>query len=537
MGREAGREIVQSPGSGTLKLWDVKGPSLSERPRGHSQFFSTSMNYKMENQNAAQQLLDFMNLADVLLIAGLPGADGKPLGEALAKRIMEARVKASKTGFTDLKDLAVIKGLGEAGVKELVNRFAMERPYHGKLRSRTLFTFAKDAPKLPEYGDDVILELIVRYELDEKGELKPAGDENTYAVYYAPAVDVTQLFKALRASKNYRTDVLEHTFAIQTRNNQFVAAVVPGSSVYLRDMYFASKFKLFYHAAYEHMPIMASPNYPNAKATVGIETNFYGNQGRLSFSTSQNRVGSVQVQGNPAPTVAQKFDLAGIIGEPWPGAHPLFKNFTMMPFIQMYIQTGADPREFIAGDPVAGSQNGLVGSNNKTESWQRDFQLRYVEVVEDVLLESILNPSHSGTDRWYVNCKHDASNGYAGAINAIRVPTWATAPASARFDMFVFYGYWEERGNIACRVAFRSKNSNKFVGLIPSGGGIAEGLNALHTTLDSNTSFYVENGWGGTVNHLNLKTATGKYVICWQDIVSADSVCPINSEQFQVIIP
>ena len=67
--------------------------------------------------------------------------------------------------------------------------------------------------------------------------------------------------------------------------------------------------------------------------------------------------------------------------------------------------------------------------------------------------------------------------------------------------------------------------------------GIHEDLAATNTSLNEYTSFYVENGWGGTVNNVNLKTSTGKYVICWQNVMAADAVSPINNEQFKIIIP
>lgn len=482
-----------------------------------------------------------MNLADAQLIGALPNVDGKPLGDALGKDMVGARSRVSRTGFTDLKQLLAVPGMDEATVKELVRRFGMPERHKGLLKSRTLFTFAKEAPKLEGYAGEVILEKVAGMLVDEKGNPLPAGDETTYEVYYASTVDKDQLFKALEAHQNFRGNSQQRAFAIQTRNNQFVATPVPNFSVYLREIYFASKFTIATANAHPHPPYgpyfpFLQTNKPNAYYSVALKTNFYGNVGLLSFNSAQNRV---YAKHSTTAGSTEMFDISGIISEPWPGAHPMFKNFTLMNFVQSNI-TAADPREFITADNAAvqpGSQNGLQGSNNNTEGWRREFQFRYVEVVEDILLESVQNPSHAGSGRWYVNCKSDTSNGYAAQINAIQVLPGAAVPDSARFDMFVFYGYWEERGNIVCRVAFRSKQSGSFLGLKANGLGIHEDLNALHTSLNDATSFYVENGWGGTVNNVNLKTSTGKYVLCWQNVVVADSASPINHEQFKVIIP
>ncbi len=486
----------------------------------------------MENNTVVIEILNFFNLADAELMGSMPDANGKPLGTATAKRVIEERAKISKEGFTTLEQVMKIKGLGEATIGMIVKRMTNAIKHPSMTKSRTLFTFAPQAPELKEYADRVVLEKLPSTAIDEKGNPIEETDQATYEVYYAPDVNKEQLFKRLEADANFRTTSLQRVFAIQARNNQFVATSVPNSSVYLREIFFANKFKMRYESAYQHTPFTFAATHPNAKVTVAIETDFYGNMGLLNFNAAQNRVSARTAPvGSPA-ILSDFFDISGIIGEPWNGAHPMFKNFTLMNFAQMNIPSG-DPREFISADNAVsqpGSQNGLIGSNNNTESWRRENQLRYVEIVENVAIESMVNPSHSGSNRWFVNCLN-----YAGDINAISQSPNAAIPLGAKFDMYVFYGYWEERGNIACRVAFRSKQNNRFLGLKANTLGIYEDLSATHSSLNEYTSFYVENGWGGTVNNVNLKTSTGKYVMCWQNVMVADAVSPINNEQFKIV--
>jgi hypothetical protein len=488
----------------------------------------------MENNTVVTEILNFFNVADAELMGTMPDANGKPLGTATAKRVIEERAKISKEGFTSLEQLMKIKGLGEATIGTIAKRMTSTIKYPGMTKSQTLFTFAQEAPALKEYDGRVVLEKLPRTAIDEKGNPVEETDQAEYELYYTPDVNKEQLFKRLRADANFRTEALQRTFAIQTRNNQFVATAVPNSNVYLREIFFASKFKLRFEGPFQHTPWTFASTNPNAKMTVSMETDFYGNVGLLNFNAAQNRVGARTAPAGTPSVSGDFFDISGIIGEPWTGAHPLFKSFTIMNYVQQNIPSG-DPREFISADNIVsqpGSQNGLIGSNNNTEFWRRENQLRYVEIVENVAIEAVMNQSHSGPNRRFVNCGTQA-----GDINAISQSPNAAIPLSAKFDMFVFYGYWEERGNIACRVAFRAKQNGRFLGLKANTFGIQEDLAATHISLNELTSFYVENGWGGTVNNVNLKTSAGKYVICWQTIVAADSVNPINNEQFKIIIP
>lgn len=488
----------------------------------------------MENTTIITEILGFFNLADAELMSGMPDANGKPIGLATAKRVIEERAKVSKTGFTSLEQIMKVKGMGEANVATIVKRMTSGQPHPDKIRSRTVFTFAKQAPDLKEYEGAVALVKIPPRDLDEKGNPQEIPGQTSYTLYYRPDVNKEQLFKRLEADTNYLSSDLERTFAIQTRNNQFVAASIPNFSVYLREIYFANKFRIRWMGPYQHGSLFAA-THPNGKMTVSIETSFYGTTGTLSFNPSNNRVAPRQDGTGPGGTpLTDFFDISGIIGEPWTGAHPLFKNFTLMTYVQTQIPSG-DPREFIAADnsiTQPGSQNGLVGNNNNSEFWRRECQLRYVEIVENVAIQTAFNTTQNNTSRWYLNC----ANGN-GDINVIGLAPTAAVPNTARWDMYVFYGYWEERGNIVCRVAFRAKGTNAFLGLKPNDLGIYEDLAANHSSLNEFTSFYVENGWGGTVNNVQLKTSTGKYLRTWRNVALADAVAPINDEQFKIVIP
>lgn len=489
----------------------------------------------MENNTFLIEMLNFFNLADAEMMAGFPDAAGKAIGSEIAKNVIALRTKIGEPGFTELAQLGKVKGL-EAAVKAAVKAMEDAQPPKGMVRSRTLFTFAGKPPVISGLERDIKFEVASQTICDEEGNPIQQGDETTYVLYYSEKLNKEQLFKALEANLYYRSSSLERVFAIQTRNNQFVTMSIPNYSVYLRSIYWASKFKITHSINNPHSPYSFPWNptsKPNPYLAVAIQTSFYGNLGYLNFNSPQNRVAPRQITSNtPNPTIEEYFDISGIVGEPWAGAHPMFKNFTLMNTAQGNI-TGNDPREFIAADnalPSGGSNNGLVGSNNQT-GWLREHQLRYVEVIENMSLESVQNMSHSGSARWFVNCVNSST----GEINAIQISAGAAIPDSAKFDMFVFYGYWDERSNISCRVAFRSKSSGQFVGLQPNSLGIQENINAKHLDLNEATSFYVENGWGGSVNNINLKTSFGKYLMCWQNVVVANTTSPINHEQFKVV--
>lgn len=487
----------------------------------------------MDKNIVVTEILNFFNLADVELISAMPDATGKPLGTAVAKRVVEERAKVSKQGFSNLEQLMKVKGLGESNVTAILKRMLNSYPHPDKVRSRTIFTFAKQAPELKEYEGDVVLEKLPSNAVDEKGNPVEIPGQASYALYYRSGVNKDQLFKRLEADTNFLTSEQDRKFAIQTRNNQFVATSVPNSSVYLREMFFANKFRIRTMTSYAH-GILFAANRPNAKRTVSIETDFYGNLGVLSFNPTANRVGTRHVTPNQTLPLTDFFDISGIISEPWNGAHPLFKNFTLMTHVQANIPSG-DPREFIAADNAVsqpGSQNGLVGNNNNNESWRRECQLRYVEVVENVAIESVFNTTQNSNSRWFLY----ASNNQ-GDVNVLGQAPTAGIPLAAQWDMYVFYGYWDERSNIATRVAFRSKASGHFLGLKANSLGIYENLNTINSSLNEMTSFYVENGWGGTGNNVQIKTSSGKYLRSWQTTVIADSVSPINDEQFKIIIP
>lgn len=493
----------------------------------------------MENNFATIEILNFFNLADADLLATFPDAKGNPIGLETAKSVLEMRAKLGEAGFTDIAQLMKVKGVGDLTIGSAIKRMDAAVKYKGMVKSRTLFTYANGAPTVKEYEGKIAFEKAAHFEADVDGKPLPKGDETTFELYYAPELNQEQLFKTLRGLPTFRTNSLERVFAMQTRNNLFVATSIPNYSVYTRDIWFANKFRIASTINNPHPPYQSTffpTSRPNPYMAVAIKTDFYGNQGYLSFDSPANRVRPVQITAqNPNPGVAEYFDISGIISDPWPGAHPLFKNFTLMNYGQSNI-TGNDPREFIMADNNAGtagsvgSQNGLQGSNNQV-AWLREHQLRYVEVVENMSLESVVNPTHTGSGRWFMSCAT------TGAISAIQVLPGAAIPTTAQFDMYVFYGYWDERSNITSRVAFKSKTNGRFLALKPNALGIHEELLADQSALNEYTSFYIENGWGGTTNNINLKTAFGKYVQCWQNVIVADTVSPINNEQFKVYIP
>lgn len=473
------------------------------------------------------RLLSFLNLAEGDLIAGLPGATGKPMGPKVASLLVDTRNKY-KGGFSDLAQLQEISHIGDTGVKAMLKAFSDHPKHPGFVQSGTRFTLAKGAPKLPEYEGRVIFEKAAYSQVDENLKPLDMGDEAHYDLYYAEGLDKEQLFRAITASPNFRSSSAVRVFAMQMRNNQFVATSVPNNSVYSRSLFFANKFKIHSSIVNPHPPYnpwWAPSNKPNPYLAVAISTDFYGNQGVLNFSESLNRVGAPSLG---TLNASNYFDISGIIGTPTWAAPDHFKSFNILNFKQSNI-TASDPREYIAASPSLSNQNALVGSNNQI-GWYREHQIRYVEVLENISVQAVHNASHSGAQNVYLNV-----NNVNGDVSAIYVNKGAAIPATAKFDMFVFYGYWNDRKNISCRVAFKSRYNGRLMGLNDS----LEQVNCGGTNneLTERTSFYVEQGWGTDVNAVALKTFYGKYLLTWQNGVGADSVVPINAEQFYIHIP
>jgi hypothetical protein len=486
----------------------------------------------MEKEIAIYRLLSFMSLADTAAIAEQKTSQGTPLGTELAKAVTDFRTTLKEGGFKAVSELLLVKGMTSALVDGLLPAFTEKERHPGYIASQTLVGFKGGEPSTKAFMGRIILEKFTGAVLQRDQETE-AKDVVYYALYYKSDQQKEKVLGELRLMNFFFHFNTQRVFAVQNRNGSYWCTI-PHAEVYLRDFYWATKFSITEATAPAHgLPYSPPPAQPNAFLSVGFGVrNDVGVQGRLTFSgAAGSRVRTLSLTTNPTATATEKFDVQGIF-LPRPGESPdLFKSFNMMNFVQANIST-TDPRQFMTASapqiPNPSYNYYLAGSGNKT-FWENNHQFRYVDVIENMALKVIHNPTHTpqmGRDAYMAIV--------AGNVIGVQtVPTGSPVPANAKFDMYVHYGYWGERRNIVAKVVLRYRPS-QIVGLDATTDDV---VLSPASTLAAQHFFYIENGWGGGVNHVNLKTNAGKYLKCWQDQIVADAFVPYTNEQFEIIIP
>jgi hypothetical protein len=479
------------------------------------------------------RLLSYLNAALPEMIATLRPGGKEPVGEKTAASIVAQRTKLGEGGFTDFTQVAAIRELGKQKANALLILFIQEVKHKDKVRSRTTFSFAGAPPVLPEYGKEVIFEKLS----------SGLGDDNNiseYEVFYGPGVNRDQLFKTLRNQRMYHGESLSASFALQARNNQFVLATSDFDEVLLYNLYHASTFRA---VDVQFNPYNNNPACPVTWPTQLTNPN-HKFKTRLQFlSYNNSRVvyfdNSLVLSSRPlgSPQADEFFDIEGVFGgEPWPGAQNYLHSVTIMNHQNSPCIRNQDNRYYIgANHPVPTGPGVLSNCFNKNHnpSWDHDNQFRFVEVVENVGIRSFNNPSH-GNNEYFLSVQNYLS------VNAKAYPL-NTNPAALsdreRFDMYVFYGVWDDRGNKCCRVAFRSHYSGCFLGLKDSPDNVTEELSCEHYKLNDRTSFYVNNGWGTDPDNIFLQTSYGKFLGMWGTWAGSASENKLSTEQLRIVIP
>lgn len=491
----------------------------------------------MKTENTIQ-LLDFLNHADAEFIAAFVAGKKIKLDEETIGNLIKAREAQGDSGFTDLEQVSKIKGFDESVMKRLQQAFDVPEKHKGMVKSRTTFVFRGEAaPKLKDYEGEVIFEKSPTLQVDAENKVVEMG-ETEFNLYYAPSVNKEQLFKAIKREKNFLRHGTAHLFAIQLRNDQFILTSPSSSGLtcFHRSIYWASKFRIYSIKYFAHNPnqFPSFSTQPNMYMSVSLACEDGGRQGLLRLDPNLSNVKCQSPGPNDdippgyPPEDEYYFDISGIIDFPYFAQPELVKSFTLMNYVQEQLPA-TDPREFIT---LGGGYDALIRSNNQTP-WVRDHQFRLVEVLEDISLRSIDNMSHVNQFKNNMYLRVDAQ----GNVSSTYIAAGSAHSTETLFDLFVFYGYWEDRHRISCRVVLQSKRNNRFLSVDQS-ENVSCSTPLLFEDLDANTSFYVEQGWGTNNDRIFLKTFWGKYLYVWQNTVGADISAPNSMhEQFEVMIP
>lgn len=487
----------------------------------------------MEKNIAIHEFLAFVTFAEEAAIAQQKGNNGKIIGGPLAAAIVKQRTAAPQESFRTIESLLKVTGMSQALVDTLWPQFVVKERYPGMIASHTLVGLKGGAPDLKPFNGEVILE-------PYQGAVRPRNPEQAvpegvtyYELFYSPKRDKEKLLNDLKSLLNFIHFDVKYVFTVQTRHSHYIATI-PGTDVYLRDFFWATKLSVRGFDAPAHgYPYSPAAPFPNAFLSLSFNVrNDAGPVGMLSYTPGpSSKVRTVSLATQPVATALEKFDTEGIFLAPIGSSPDYFKSFTLMNYVRANLAP-TDPRQFIGSNTPPNSNPNLnyflVGTGSQA-AWEFNHQLRYVDIVENMALKVIHNPTHTA------QMGHDAYMAVlpGNVVGVQTVPTGAPVPANAKFDMYVHYGYWGERRNISAKVVIRFR-PNLILGVDSTTDDVAlsaaSGLAAQHF-------FYIENGWGGGVNHVNLKTHVGKYLKCWNAEIVSDAVVPYIYEQFQVIIP
>lgn len=379
----------------------------------------------------------------------------------------------------------------------------------------TPFTFLDKVPNLEQFDGQATLKAV-------EGKEKEAPQYRLQLDARMSRLKKQQLLQLLDSSSvNAKKTLIYHPnaiFAIQTHDNQFLSVAndqLQYAPHITPDSYFLVDFNAHGHV-YDYNTCDEGGHFaPHESSLIASSRSNY--QGGLFYDANNQ-----QLQYDPnnnfssAANAPFNFDWYGHLTAPGT-LNTAYKAFTLMPYIQRYIDCNNDPRQFIAA-----RANGLFGDTRVP--WDSAIWYRYVQVIEGVKI---------GGQYFADTYLAAEANGDMGLRH---VPANQTAPGEVLFDMYVHYGNWSDRKNIYSKVVFRSRHTGKCISIKTDNSVRCDVLHHAH-----HEELLAEVGWGGHVNDVQLKTFWGKYLAANGDLnnpyIFASSVTPLNWEQFDLELP
>lgn len=480
-------------------------------------------------KNNAHKILTFLSVVDENWMLSFFQEASKSFGKELVDQVIETRSKLPNKRFSSLEELYAIKSLGEKGTNTLLSSIKEDK-YPEMIKSADTFTFTEE-PNIPKSYQGKIA-------FEETGSKNEKENQRTYLLYYKPELEKETILKLVKSLAGFKSRQRDRLFAIQTMNNRFIAAqagyLTPQSHykgyIYNFEIGVTTIFRIN-HLQTPAYPSLGSTYVQNGNAAVTFEYDDLTNPSRkgiLKFDKVSNKILGAHLTQQLHITTDYQFDIEGIIGRPSWASPDKFRSFSIMNHTAQNPQT-SNTREFIQQGSI--HYQILEGTNSQTP-WVGKTNFRYVEVIKDVCIRAIHNNSHQGVqkDNMYlsvnINTNPQVSTEYVA-------PGTTNIPQNIFLDMYVFYGYWEDRNSISSKIM-----------LAPSGGYNFININSndqvkINTgSVDIHTQFlFLEQGWGQNNNNVYLKTIHGKYLKSWQNVVVADATAPVVQEQWEIIIP
>jgi hypothetical protein len=469
------------------------------------------------------KLLEFLNQATAKQIDEFADGSKNGIGITIAKKIIQKRDGLPNGKFTSIQELSDIKGVGKDKIADMLS-FIAQTPIESKfIKSRTIFAFAGGAPNLQEYKGEVKFELAEEF-LDSKEDTKNEYKEIKYRLYYNPQLNKEQLFKSIENSRNFRNSSNDYWFAIQANDGRFISKLPNGDIGFSNTIGANEKLYAIQYASPHH------PSHPYHSGHLNENDQqlfpFYKTAFSFGFNSPKHDVlyvdwgsQSIKHQNAYINILADPkyfFDAFGILSPPTWVTPDLFKAFTFANYADDPIPA-TDPRKFV------GQEGNLLKLRNQI-GWEPKNWFRYVDIVENVGIKA---------KRDYPGFRNRHMVITNGQVSFQHVHTWdVPPPASGRFDMYVFYGKWGDRQNIAPRVMFKSRSNGNYLSV--NGNDV---VLCTATTPSNESTFYVEQGWDGQIDDINLKTFQGKYLYGYQTYAKADKVFPLGFDQIEIVYP
>ncbi|MGV7106150.1 hypothetical protein [Flavobacterium sp. U410] len=479
--------------------------------------------------------LGILNSLDFDLLSHFPYVEGE-LGEELAKKIIKKREEQLFTSEVMVLDFF---GIEEESWQLWKDRLDINEKSENYLKSHNLFIF-KGEPSIPEeYSETVYFKEVAFKEeliITDSGEIvKPVSDVKKYELFYSKELDKQALVESLESQENFIDTVEDEIFAIQLRNNFFIAA---GSVViFSRSIGIANKCRVVYEVNNAHYLVNTNQqNWPCLNKSVVFETRYFNDPFILSFDSALNKVKTVS--SNQQITINELFDVNGIFSPPnWAG-QGVYKHFNMMNWVQSQLPE-SDPRQFIKGRPdfdELGAMYALPGSGNNQEFWNPDYEFRFVQLLDDVLIEVKSNQT-TGSQRRFLSLQNGNLTTVDKLISQVQIED--------QFRIHVIHGLWKDRRSVTTKIIIENYYYQKFVVLSENQLNIKEELSTFEylfpqtepLPIHPDMLFDVEDGWGGTIDDIVLKSNEGKYLSNWNNLMIADKNVPLPECQLRIIRP
>ncbi|MCO6174084.1 hypothetical protein NHF50_03410 [Flavobacterium sp. NRK F10] len=477
------------------------------------------------------EFFGILNSLDFDLLSHFPYVEGK-LGEELAKKIIQKREEQL---FTSEEMVLDFFGIEEESWQLWKDRLDINEKSENYLKSHNLFIF-KGEPSIPEEYSETIYfkEVAFKEELiiTDSGEIvKPVSDVKKYELFYSKELDKQALVESLESQENFIDTVEDEIFAIQLRNNFFI--VVAGAA-YSRNIRLANTCRVVYEVNNAHyLGNTNQQNWPCLNKSVVFETRYFNSPPDfLSFDSALNRVKAAS--NNQQITINELFDVNGIFSPPnWAG-QGVYKHFNMMNWVQSQLLQ-SDPRQFIKGKPDFNSNRVLLGSGNNQEFWNPDYEFRFVQILDDVLIEVKSNQT-TGSQRRFLSLQNGNLTTVDKLISQVQIED--------QFRIHVIHGLWKDRRSVTTKIIIENYYYQKFVVLSENQLNIKEELSTFEYTpqteplpIHPDMLFDVEDGWGGTIDDIVLKSNEGKYLSNWNNLMIADKNAPLPECQLRIIRP